>query len=126
MSNYKTAPQINITVVVDTMNHVFSYFDNNGSPCNGGAEIDHPNTLLIYTLISNDNSLTFLEPELSLDSSPDPDLSDLTVSISPNKQVLTIIDADLTNHTFDLKLVVAKNGDTKNPIISSDPRIINK
>jgi hypothetical protein len=119
MTDIKTSPQINISVAIDTSNDNYQYFDENGQPFNGGATVTIPNTLLVYSLISNSNTLVFKQPVITA-----PNTDDITVSISPCKQKLTLIDSDLTNEEICLRLIVKELASGKT-FESADPRIRN-
>jgi hypothetical protein len=119
MTGIKTSPQINISVAIDTSNDNYQYFDENGQPCKGGATVTVPNTLLVYSLIANNNTLELQLPVITADKT-----DDITVSISPCKQTLTIIDSDLTNEDICLRLIV-KELASDQTFESSDPQIKN-
>ena len=126
--NYNKTTSIDVSVILNETDNSFSYFNNNGEQSKGNVVVTQPNTLVNYKLVCNSNNLTFDYPELSPLSSEgtlidDGNLDDITVSISADKQVMTVIDADLTNEQIGINLVVIKDG-TK--IISPDPRIVNK
>jgi hypothetical protein len=119
MTDIKTSPQINISVAIDTSNDNYQYFDENGQPCKGGATVKVPNTLLVYSLIANNNTLEFQLPVITAGNT-----DDITVSISSCKQTLTIIDSDLTNEDICLRLIV-KELASDQTFESSDPQIKN-
>jgi hypothetical protein len=74
---------------------------------------------LVYSLIANNNTLEFQLPVITADNT-----DDITVSISPCKQTLTIIDSDLTNEDICLRLIV-KELASDQTFESSDPQIKN-
>jgi hypothetical protein len=119
MSNSQ-APTIPFTVAVDTSNGVYYFFNKKGQPSHGGATVTVPNTKLMYSLVNNSNSLIFLEPQISAKCT-----DDLKVTISDCKQVMTIIDSDLTNEDICLRLVMQsiQSGES---FVSPDPKIVNR
>lgn len=120
MSDNCQPPKVSFTVAVDTSNGVYTFFDDLGQPSQGGATVTVRNTQLVYTLVSNNDTLIFLKPELTAE-----DTSDITVNISNCKQIMTLTDSDLTNEDICLRIVVKATASGAT-FVSPDPKIQNR
>ncbi|WP_289028246.1 DP-EP family protein [uncultured Paraglaciecola sp.] len=122
MPSINTSPQIDISVALNISNDTFLYFNALGQQFNGGATVTTPNTLINYRLIPNNNTLGFKLPVITAEVT-----SDITVSISPCKQIVTLIDSDLTNEDICVRLMVEEFSsgevfESADPKIKNDPR----
>ena len=112
-----SAPIISFTVSVDTSSSSVEYtiYDSEGSPTTEPVTVEEANTIITYTLNPDSSNLQFIAPEITGDPS-----HDLSINISKDGQVLTIIDSDADKEDICLKLVTVPQNQV---FVSPDPQL---
>ena len=115
-----SAPIISFTVSVDTSSSSMEYtiYDSEGSPTTEPVTVEEANTIITYTLNPDSSNLQFIAPEITGDPS-----HDLSINISKDGQVLTIIDSDADKEDICLKLVTVPQNQV---FVSPDPQLKNR
>ncbi|WJG10112.1 DP-EP family protein [Aliiglaciecola sp. LCG003] len=121
MTTDSRVPQFNFGVSVDISTNTWVIYDENDTPTTKPVTVTVDNTQIIYTLRPNTESLIFVDP--SIKHGP---TNDLSYGISPNNQVLTVVDSDADSGDIDLYLVVATSSDPTKHYTSPDPQIKNR
>lgn len=115
-----TSPIVNFTVSVDTTKSpaIYTIYDASGTPTTSPLVVNQANTVITYTLNEDSNQLRFIAPEITGDPG-----HDLSVNISKNGQVITIVDSDDDIEDICVKLVTVPADQI---MVSPDPEILNR
>lgn len=98
----------------------FSFFDEQGQPCDGSVIVTVPNTQIDYRLINTPDYI-FTTPEITHDEG-----GDLTWHLSDDKRQIVITDTGADDEDICLRLVVTHEFDPSLTFISPDPQIKNR